>query len=186
MESALPGALDGYFHKQTGPCKQIGYAARLPSAPSCRLITTCSVSVRPWSSSVGLHISATAHAASFHWRCRLIPPRSRRRLPGRRHRRRACAGTSIRPRPNGQIPAMARSRVVLPAPDGPAMATRSPAITVALAAMISRRPAVPIRGKLHYSPLSTVPPVVVAASAGSSKTRATRLDHAGSCAASAG
>ena len=40
----------------------------------------------------------------------------------------ASAGTVTRPDPNGQMPAMARNSVDLPAPDGPVTSTRSPAV----------------------------------------------------------
>ena len=39
----------------------------------------------------------------------------------------ASAGTVTRPEPNGQMPAMARNNVDLPAPEGPVTSTRSPA-----------------------------------------------------------
>ena len=53
---------------------------------------------------------------------------------------RASRGTSMRPSPNGQMPAMARMSSVLPVPDGPEMATRSPWAMVPLASSSSLRP----------------------------------------------
>ena len=46
----------------------------------------------------------------------------------------------MRPRPKGQIPAMARNSTVLPAPEGPVINTRSPADTVAFTPSIKVSP----------------------------------------------
>ena len=53
---------------------------------------------------------------------------------------RGHAGSSIRPDPNGQIPTMARMSVVFPVPEGPTMATRSPAAMLAFTWSSSTRP----------------------------------------------
>src|SRR5580692_3375643 len=46
----------------------------------------------------------------------------------------AFAGIAIAPVPNGQMPAMARNSVDLPAPDGPVTSVRSPARRLKLVA----------------------------------------------------
>src|SRR5439155_6537633 len=46
-----------------------------------------------------------------------------------RNSTRPCSGRRISPRPNGQMPAIARNSVLLPVPDGPVIRTASPRVT---------------------------------------------------------
>ena len=52
----------------------------------------------------------------------------------------ASCGTITRPDPNGQMPAMARNSVDLPAPDGPVTSTRSPGENTMCSALTSGSP----------------------------------------------